>query len=108
MHELLVSRGFVRRADAPSLAEVKEKEAVAEAAAAEAAAVRKKERAEAAAKRKLDKETNRNKYDKKLADKDRTKVPSCCIFFVLLCILLAIRNANPTSFVCFEACMLDK
>lgn len=50
MHELLTSRGFVRRADALDLAEVKEKEAAADAAAA----VARKERAEAAAKRKLD------------------------------------------------------
>ena len=50
MHELLTSRGFVRRADALDLAEVKEKEAAADAAAA---AVR-KERAEAAAKRRVD------------------------------------------------------
>lgn len=51
MHGLLASRGFVRRADAPDLAEVKEKEAAAEAAAAE----RRKERSEAAARRRLEK-----------------------------------------------------
>ncbi|CAM9318391.1 unnamed protein product [Hapterophycus canaliculatus] len=50
MHELLVSRGFVRRADAPDLAEVKADEAIADAAAAAA----RKERADAAAKRRQD------------------------------------------------------
>lgn len=78
MHELLVSRGFVRRADAPDLAEVKEREAVAAAEAAEAAAIRKKERAEAAAKRKLDKETNRK------VDEERTKV-LLFVFYILCC-----------------------
>lgn len=61
MHELLVSRGFVRRADAPDLAEVKEREAVANAAAAAA----RKERAEASAKRRLEREN-----DKKLGKED--------------------------------------
>ncbi|CAB1116163.1 unnamed protein product [Ectocarpus sp. CCAP 1310/34] len=55
MHELLVSRGFVRRADAADLAEVKAKEAIAD----EAAAKQKKERAEAAAKRRLERENDR-------------------------------------------------
>ncbi|CAM9171430.1 unnamed protein product [Ectocarpus fasciculatus] len=55
MHELLVSRGFVRRADAEDLAEVKAKEAIAD----EAAAAKKKERAEAAAKRRLERANGR-------------------------------------------------
>ncbi|CAM9316114.1 unnamed protein product [Pylaiella littoralis] len=76
MHELLVVRGFVRRADAPDLAELKEREAAAEAAAAEAAATRKKERAEAAARRKLDKETNRKPDKEPTKDRFAGNIPS--------------------------------
>lgn len=104
MHELLVSRGFVRRAEAPSLAEVKEREAIADAAAAEAAAVRKKERAEAAAKRKLDKEAVR-KPSKKRTDKDRTKVPLLlcfCVFYWPYAMRI------PRAIICFEASQLDE
>lgn len=63
MHELLTSRGFVRRADALDLAEVKDKEAAADAAAA----VARKERAEAAAQRRIergeDKKLSREQED---------------------------------------------
>eukprot|EP00903_Cladosiphon_okamuranus_P019145 g17612.t1 len=59
MHELLTSRGFVRRADAPDLAEVKEKEA----AEAEAAAVARKERAEAAAQRRNERGEDKKRRD---------------------------------------------
>lgn len=56
MHELLVSRGFVRRADAPDLEEVKASEAIADAAAAAA----RKERADAAAERRRERAKDRN------------------------------------------------
>lgn len=77
MHELLVSRGFVRRADAPDLAEVKEREA---AAAATNAAAR-KERADAATKRRLEKENDKN------LDKEDAKVRATAVS-VLVCVYL--------------------
>lgn len=88
MHELLISRGFVRRADAPDLAEVKEREAATEAAAALA----RKERAEAAARRRLEK-----KKDTKLNQEDvevhTTVVPVLCVNVVFRICLLEKKGA---------------
>ncbi len=84
MHGLLVSRGFVRRADAPDLAEVKEKEAAADAAAEE----KRKERAEAAAKRRLEKgSANDDRVNREGAKVRKTKLCSnrCWgVFFLLV------------------------
>lgn len=81
MHELLVSRGFVRRADAEDLAEVKAKEAIAD----EAAAAKKKERAEAAAKRRL--ERGKDRPDKGAA---QVGAEAQCVYLV------------PTMYMCID------